>query len=123
MPGSDAIDLEQSTEMADEIDHASAVAAMTGGDMPTGEMSRPEEGGSAWGPIVTGYERQGGVISSFCPCRGPGWERAANSPKADALPAVSKKEQSNGSLHQQNAESGAVSRPVDDRITSRAAQP
>src|SRR5713101_1576203 len=45
MPGSDAMDVEPSTEMADEMDFESAVAAMTGGggDMPAGEMSSAEE--------------------------------------------------------------------------------
>src|SRR2546429_6440766 len=51
MPESNAMDVEPSTERADEMDFASAVAAMTGSDMPAGEMSSAEDtGGGVAGP-------------------------------------------------------------------------
>ena len=43
MPGSEGMDVESSTDMADELDSAFAVSTMTGGDMPAGEMSSAEE--------------------------------------------------------------------------------
>jgi Repeat of unknown function (DUF346) len=44
MPGSDAIDVEPTTEMVGEMGSASAAAAMTGGDMPSGAMGSTGEG-------------------------------------------------------------------------------
>ena len=43
MPGSGGWTSRAGTEIADEMDVASAVAAMTGGDMPSGEMSSADE--------------------------------------------------------------------------------
>jgi Repeat of unknown function (DUF346) len=62
MPGS-AMDVESSAKMADEMDFASAVAAMTGGEMPAGEMA----GGEMPGGEMSSAEEEGGGVAVEAP--------------------------------------------------------